>query len=140
MDKSKLDLIPDDEPYELNAQELSTIDELIQEYESGEETFTNLVNVAQNLGFDVVEGHQSKEISNVSSNRPPGQNTQQPNQKQAPAGFSCKMSADADDNIVHVPVSVSDPSINPYSNEFYNKGCNIINKLRLKKHHTQEKG
>jgi hypothetical protein len=39
-----------------------------------------------------------------------------------------------------VPVSVSDPSINPYSNEFYNKGCIIINKLRLKKHHTQEQG
>jgi hypothetical protein len=83
MEKSKWDLIPDDELYELNAQELSTIDELIQEYESGEGTFKNLVNVTQNLGFDVVEGHQRKETSTVSSNVPSGQKAYQSNQKQA---------------------------------------------------------
>jgi hypothetical protein len=61
-------------------------------------------------------------------------------QKQASAGFFCNTFPDADDNIILVPVSVSDPSINPYSNEFYNKVCIIINKLRLKKHHTQRQG
>jgi len=43
-------------------------------------------------------------------------------------------------NIILVPETKADPSVNPYSKEFYNSGSIVINKLRLKKLFSEDNG